>query len=301
MIHSLDPSAERFLNDLARTQQRTERASRRISSGVRVSAASDAPSDVVGILRLHSAVGRNQQIQANLDRVRTEVDGAEQALRSAVELMDRAAVLASQGTGPAQTPGTLAALATEAEGLQQRMVSISATQVDGRFVFGGDADQSAPFALNLTGGGAAGVQTLTTTAATRQVEDASGARFSVGKTAAEIFHNGAASVFTALNSLRVALKNGDVAALPTLNATVRDAGSWLNEQLAFYGGTQNRIATAMSSSQTLELQLKTELSGRQDTDLSEAALELVQDQTQQQAALSARAKLPRTTLFDLLG
>src|SRR5512147_2599399 len=102
MIQSLDPSAERFLNDLARVQQRTDRAARQIASGVRVSTASDAPSDIAAILRLHASVERNQQIQANLGRVKTEVDGAEQALQAAVQVMDRAAVLTSQGTGPAQ-------------------------------------------------------------------------------------------------------------------------------------------------------------------------------------------------------
>jgi flagellar hook-associated protein 3 FlgL len=301
MINSLDPSADRFLNDLARVQRRTDRAARQMASGVRVSTASDAPADIAGILRLHASIARNQQIQSNLGRVKTEVDGAEQALQAAVRIMDRAAVLTSQSTGPLQTPETRAALVAEVAGLQQQMIAISATQVEGRYVFGGDRDETAPYEPDNSGTAPNGVVAVTAAPATRQVEDASGTLFPAGKTAAEIFDHGSGSVFATLNSLRTALENGDVPALTSLNATVRDAGSWLNEQLSFYGATQSRIAAATSSANTLELQLKTELSGREDTDLSEAVLEMQQGMTQQQAALTARAKLPRSSLFDLLG
>jgi flagellin-like hook-associated protein FlgL len=47
--------------------------------------------------------------------------------------------------------------------------------------------------------------------------------------------------------------------------------------------------------------LQTQIGNLQDADLTSAMLELTQAQTQQQAALTARAQMPRTTLFNFLG
>jgi flagellin-like hook-associated protein FlgL len=64
---------------------------------------------------------------------------------------------------------------------------------------------------------------------------------------------------------------------------------------------QNKVAHATSFGQTLETQLKAEISNLQDADVTQSILEMTQASTQEQAALQARAHLPRTTLFDYLG
>ena len=46
---------------------------------------------------------------------------------------------------------------------------------------------------------------------------------------------------------------------------------------------------------------ETEISGKEDADITAAALEATQASTQMQAAFQMRAKLPHTSLFDYLG
>jgi flagellin-like hook-associated protein FlgL len=75
----------------------------------------------------------------------------------------------------------------------------------------------------------------------------------------------------------------------------------LNSALASYGSYQNKLSSAKEFGQSLELQLKTQIGGLEDADATEAILQLNQGQIQQQAALTSRAQLPRTTLFDFLG
>jgi flagellin-like hook-associated protein FlgL len=82
---------------------------------------------------------------------------------------------------------------------------------------------------------------------------------------------------------------------------VQSAGTYLNQQLAFYGLTQNRVASEIDFGANYETRLKTQLSGIEDADLTQAITEMQQASTQQTAALSARAKLPKTSLFDFLG
>jgi flagellin-like hook-associated protein FlgL len=75
----------------------------------------------------------------------------------------------------------------------------------------------------------------------------------------------------------------------------------LNQQLAFYGQVQNRVANETSFGANFETQLQTQLSGIQDADLAQAITEMQQAQTQQTAALTARGQLPKTSLFNFLG
>ena len=49
------------------------------------------------------------------------------------------------------------------------------------------------------------------------------------------------------------------------------------------------------------VQIKTELSQKEDADATAAALAITQGNTQLQASFLMQAKMPRTTLFDFMG
>ncbi len=82
---------------------------------------------------------------------------------------------------------------------------------------------------------------------------------------------------------------------------VQSIDGYLNQQLAFYGNVQDRVASETDFGANFETQLKTQMSGIEDADLAQAITEMQQAQTQQTAALTARAQLPKTSLFDFLG
>jgi flagellin-like hook-associated protein FlgL len=79
------------------------------------------------------------------------------------------------------------------------------------------------------------------------------------------------------------------------------AKSHMNQSLAFYGAVENRITEATTYASKLQLNQKTQLSSLQDADITQSILDLNQAITQQQAALSARAKIPTKSLFDYMG
>jgi flagellin-like hook-associated protein FlgL len=74
----------------------------------------------------------------------------------------------------------------------------------------------------------------------------------------------------------------------------------LNTQLSFYGSVQGRIQDAQTFSSNYQVQLQTQLSQVQDADVTQAAIQLSQSTTQLSAAMSAEAKIPRSSLFDFL-
>src|ERR1035438_287228 len=217
MISILSPSSEAFLANMARVQRTIDEASRQTSSGKRVNVASDAPGELDTILQLHTDETRNTQIQENLAVAKADADAADGALTSATQLMDRARVLAAQGATFTVDAAGRQSIAGEVQSLLEQMVAISRTTVQGRYIFGGDQDSNPPYAVDLTA--ASGVSSLTSSPATRQVENAAGGAFAGSQNAQEIFDTqtpdpvttddppitspAADNVFAALNNLRL--------------------------------------------------------------------------------------------------
>ncbi len=300
MINSINPSADNFLVDINRLEARSERAQRQLSSGLRVSQPSDDPDQISNILQLSSSVARNNQIGVNLGLVKAEVDGSSQTLSSAVATLEKVSVLGAQGANFTQTDQTRTALASEVQGLLEQLVAAANTSVGGRFVFSGDSDQTQPYTLDLTT--ATGVTAYAGSAATRQVEDPRGGTFQVSQTAQQIFDApGAASVFGAVNSLRVALLANDQAGVTAAVGALSTAHDHLGQSLSYYGSIQNEVDGGISQVKTIGLRLATNLSALRDADLVAASIELNDAKLSLDAAFSARAKVPRRSLFDFLG
>ena len=306
MISNLTPSSEAFLANMQRVQRSVEEANRQVTSGKRVNVASDAPDEVDAILQLRADQMRNIQIQSNLAVAKADADAADGALASAVKIMDRARTLGAQGANFTLDATGQQSIADEIESLQEQMVSISRTTVQGRFIFSGDQDSGPAYQLDLTS--ATGVSALITSTATRRAEDPAGGTFSVTKTATEIFDAAnpdgtpsTANVFAALNSLRVALLANDTAQINTALGAIQTASEHLNTSESFYGSVQNRIQDAINYGANYDVQLKTELSQKEDADVTAAAMELNQATIQLQAGFQMQAKMPRTSLFDYIG
>ena len=319
MITSLDPSAELFLADVARIQQRLATANRQVSSGKRIASAADAPDQIGSLLQLRAARERNTQIQSNLVLAKADADSADSALASAIKLMDRALTLASEGTNPTQTNATRQSLALEVQSLQEQMVAYSQTAVQGRYIFSGDRNDSAAYTFDITSANNSVVE-LTAASATSRIEDPAGGAFANSKAAQEIFDTrnndavpatadtpavpatpAADNVFRALDNLRRALLSNDTARISSAIDPLKQASTHLNNMEAFYGTVQSRIQSATEYSKSYEVRLLSEISQKEDADITGAALEVTSATTQLQAAFQMRARLPHTSLFDYLG
>jgi flagellar hook-associated protein 3 FlgL len=307
MLPIIDPSGQKFLQSLNRLQDQLNESQVRMASGRKLNAPSDAPDQVSPVLQLHADIRSNQAITNSLKNVKTDVDTAEQTLSSSIDLMQQASVLATQATGPYQTAETRASMADNVQSILEQMIANSNTTVGGRYIFSGDQDQNPSYQLDLTT--PTGVATLQTPVATRQAAGPNGATFPVALSAGQIFDSRdpvtgvptSTNVFAALNNLRVALAANDDAGIQAAAANLSDSSKYLNDQLAFYGHTQQRIASALDTTQNTGTRLQTELGSRQDADLATEITAMQQAQTQMQAALQMRAQMPRTTLFDVIG
>jgi flagellar hook-associated protein 3 FlgL len=263
--------------------------------------ASDDPADVQAIVQNQSDLARVQQSEANLSKLNSEVGMASTVLEGAAKLMDLARSTAAQAVNSMTDATTRQLLASQIQDIETQMVGIANSTNAGRYLFSGDADATAPYSIDFAN---TPPFTATTTAlATRMGVDSMGNTFPIAMTATDIFDNATAghNILQSLENLRQGLLNGDDAAINTANADLGTAATHLGTVQSYYGTAQSRITSALDVASKSELSLQSELTDLTSADMAEAITAEQSAQTQQQAVLAMRAKMPRGSLFDMLG
>lgn len=298
MVPSINPSSDLFLASLQQIENRASKAQQQITSGLRVSMASDDPDQISSILLLRGQIAGVQQTQENLANVGPRVDSAESAIQQAIQLLDTATTLATQAATGTSDADQRQQIAPQVQAILEQLVSLSQTAVNGHYVFSGDQDQQVAYTLNAAGNG---VQQNITPGPPGQIADVNGVLFSVGLTAQQIFDNAPDNVFAAVTGLLTSLQNNDTNGIQQALDNIKAASSYLNNESSFYGAVQNRITNANTSAGQTLIDLQKQLSDKQDADIVQASLDLNSALTNEQAALAAQAKLKPQSLFDYLG
>jgi flagellar hook-associated protein 3 FlgL len=303
---NLDPVSQLFLANVNRIQNQLNQASQEVSSGKKVTQASDAPDQVEALLQLRSDQQHNQQIESNLTLAQTNAQAADSTLGSAIQLMDKAVELGTEGANSASNGTDTASLSQQVGTILDEMVSYSQTVVGGQYIFSGDQSLMPTYEADPTA--PEGVDQLSDAPATAQIENPAGGSFPAGLNAQQIFDArnadgtaAAGNVFAALSGLETALASGDAQSVASAVDSVQTASAFLNQQEAVYGQTENRIQDAQSFSNSQDTQLQSEIGQIQDADIPSAAIELTQTQMQLQACFEMESQVPHKTLFDYLG
>jgi flagellar hook-associated protein 3 FlgL len=305
MISSLDPANQQFVTSLNDLQQRVQTAETQLSTGLRVNQASDAPQSVGDIFQARADLAQATQVSQNLTNVQAQAQAADSALQTAVQVLQQAQVLATQGASSTTTVGQRQQLATQVQGLQSELVSLSRTQVAGVYIFSGDNSNSPSYQVDPSS--PTGVDRLIVAQATQRIADPTGVTFQIAMTAQDLFDKRDASdnpapenAFAALQNLQTALQSGDQNATAQALGSIQTASAYVNQQAGFYGTAENRISSAIDLAKKFQVQAQTQLSSLQDADIPTVATELTQLTTSVNAAMAAQAKRPVTTLFDYL-
>lgn len=308
-IPSINPNSEVFLSNLAQIQKRMSTAAQQLSSGLRVSVASDDPDQVSSILQLRAQIASVQQTQQNLSNVTPVVTGGEDAVQQAIQVLDTAASLATEGSGSTSSASQRLDMIPQVQGILQQLVSLSQTSMNGQYIFSGDTSGQPQYTL-AAGGNT--VQQMFQAGAPGQVADPNGVMISTGLTAQQIFDDQADgssgsgnpapdNVFAAVGGLLTALQNNDAAGVQTALGNIQTASAHLNDESSVYGAAQNNLTAAGNTASQTLIQLQTQLSNEQDADAAQSALNLTQATTDEQAAMSAQAMLKPQNLFSYLG
>lgn len=305
MISGLNASNSLFVSAIDNIQTQLSNTQEQLSTGLSVNQASDAPGELGDIFQARANIASVNQETQNLTNVQAIVNAGDSSVQTAIQLMQNALTLGSEGASSGVSATTQAGLATQVQDLLSQMVSLTQTQVSGVYIFSGDDPSAAPYQLDPASPN--GVQQLVTASATQEIADPNGVTFPISLTAQQVFdpqdalgNSTAQSSFLALNNLQLALQSGNTANITAAIDGVTSASAYLNQQLSFYGTAENRITSAINLAQKFQVQDQTQLSNLQDANVAADAVQLQQETTSLDAALSAQAKRPTSTLFDYL-
>jgi flagellar hook-associated protein 3 FlgL len=186
MIQDINPSAQLFLANVSALTNQITQLTNETSSGLKISQPSDDPGDMVTLMQVRSEIDSNQQVTSDLTPVLSNTQAAEQALQTAVDLINQATSIGTQGANSLTSATQNQALAEQVSSILQEVVGVANTQSNGQYLFSGDQPQSPSYALNSAS--PTGVAALLTNpTATQQIADSNGSTFPVSLTAQQIF------------------------------------------------------------------------------------------------------------------
>ncbi len=174
-----------FLADLNQTEARIAQDQQQISSGVRISQASDDPSAVSSLLDYKEEITRVTQVQTNMAAAATNASASDAALQSASKLLDQLVSIGSQGANTTVSASTRASLASQVQQIAQQMVGLANTTSQGQYLFGSDGATTQPYTFDWTS--SKGVVQNSTASNTNILRDASGNQIKPAMTAQQIF------------------------------------------------------------------------------------------------------------------
>jgi flagellar hook-associated protein 3 FlgL len=306
MITGLSANNQQFLVSLDILQSNLSQADEELSSGLSVNQASDAPQSIEDIFETRAELGQATQTTQNLNTIQGQVQTAGSSVQSAIELLNQAVSLGTEGASTSTTLSTQQSLASQVQALLVQLVSISNTEVGGVYIFSGDSSGSPPYQVDPSS--PTGVnQLITPMQSTLQIAGPSGVTFQVSMTAQDLFDQQDSSgnptpnnAFAALTGLVQALQSGNTDNITQAIGALQTASGYVNNQTAFYGTAENNVTSALDLAQKFQTQDQTELAGLQDADPTTLAVQVTQDSTDLDAAMSAQAHTPTTSLFDYL-
>ncbi|MBL9028096.1 MAG: flagellar hook-associated protein FlgL [Myxococcales bacterium] len=216
----------------AESALRLHMATRRASTGERVSAPGDDPGAFAQIARYEGAAATYEARRSALEKAQDAVAFAESALASAADIMSRARELAVQMADGTVAPEQRDLAAKEVTQLRQALVGIGNSRTASGYVFGGSKTDAPPFSTNGVFNGNDDALEVEIAEGQRIRANASGARAFTGAGGRDLFQD--------LASFATALQNNDIAGVQAMAST-------LDEGIAQITGVRGESGLAIDS------------------------------------------------------
>ena len=279
-------------------------AQRQMASGRTVQVPSDNPIVAGRLLNINATMAESAQFQTNVRDGIAWLNMTDVTLDAVGEALHRARELALAGANSTLPPEVRAYNATEVDQLLRHVVSLANSSYDGnRFLFGGTHHGSLPFTAD---DGTDGTLVIDPLEYPQQVRGAisyevlRNIEMQVNIPGAELFQDGANSVFGALTMARDALRATPTADIQGALTALQDALSAVLDARATVGARQNRLDmmdSRYNDERTTLSELRSKLG---DVDMAEAIMNFNVRESVYQAALGAAARVMQPTLLDFL-
>ena len=291
----VDPNpVNNILAAIQHTQSQEEVALQEISSGKRVNSPSDDPAAAANEFQNQATEARIDQYLQSVSSLQAQLQTADSTLNSVVTALNQAVSLGVEAANGTLSASNQQQIEQQIQGIVGQVVQLANTTFQGSYLFAGTNTTQQPF--TETAGGVAysgndGVNTVTI---------ADGRSVQANVPGGQLFQQSGSDVFGSLQQLVSALQSGDTASISTATTAVSGALNYLSGQRVFYGNVENQLNDDQTALNSETLNLKSQDNVLVGVDETQAATDLAQAQTANQAALAAAAKILPITLLDYL-
>ncbi|MFZ3046438.1 MAG: flagellar hook-associated protein FlgL [Desulfatirhabdiaceae bacterium] len=264
-----------------------------ISSGKRIVRPSDDPLGMSQVMNYRKALSSIDQYQRNIGQGTSELEQAESALNQVGEVLMRAKELAlAQNTGTA-SPETRKIAATELIQLRDQLVQLANTKIGDRYLFGGLKTDAPPYDTTDPSIGYQGddgeFQTIIGEGVTL-ITNANGKQaFSRDADAGKV-----------LSDLITGLEDDDSSVIESQLAELDKVMNQAVDARADIGAKINRTETTALHWESVRFNIEKNLSETEDTDITQAIMDLTSQETAYQASLTVSARTFQQSLLDFL-
>lgn len=304
---------DNIIQNLLQNRTKLNTIQEQISSGKLVSKPSDEPSAVMSILSSGTSINKSNTYINNIDSATSELDVADKAILSAIEIVHRANELTVKAANTTSGPDELNAISYEIEQLLQQTKDLANTKFGDKYIFSGLVTETSAYTTDADGGikynGTPQDQNYQ-----REVETGDGIRVSINLPGDKVFGQSYVSdpghpeivtgsgLIQTLTELQKQLKSTtpDYDAIRSKITDLDSNLSTLLDSQAELGGTMSRLDMTKTKLEDNVITYTKMKSGLEDIDLAKSISDLQYQQTALDASLSVSAKVIQKSLLDYI-
>lgn len=276
------------------------KAQQQVTTGKRLTAASDDPAAAAGIMNAGSSLRALEQYRTNVQRASSRVNIEDATLSQLGDLISRVKTLGLAQADDSASAQTRSVSNAEVNQIFKQIVELGNTKFGNEYLFGGQQSTTAPFAAS--GSGATLDYSTTTPQGSRAIGVGEGQTVTATHDGKQVFLD--TGVLDAVKALSQSLDPASVtygqAGIASALTKIDSAFHSVQNVVGDTGATANRLSSVSQNLDALKTNLTTFKSNLEEVDVESAMTELTSRQVAYQAALLATTKVTSLSLADYL-
>ena len=275
-------------------------ANEKIGTAKKINRPSDDPVGLVALLDLRASMANISQLERNINMGKSWLNSGESALGQIEDMLVQSKSLSVQMADATKGPSERTSAVEVADGYLRQILSLSNTEVGGRYIFSGTNTDTIPFAFddvnNPTLVAYSGNDVPFSVKAGKDLDIA------VGRDGEDIFGNNwdNDNIFKTLMDLKTSLQTNDVPGIQgAMDKLERNLGT-IRSLIANTGGKSIRLEVKENIIKDLNIIYTERKSQLEDVDVAEAIMDLKSKELAYQAALNSASKIMGMSLVDYI-
>lgn len=290
---------ENMLRNLFRSQAQMNKYMTQINTGKKITRPSEDPVIAMKGMNYRTQVAEVEQYRRNASEIWSWMDHSDDVLDKATKAIQRMEYLAVQAANGTYGEDELKSIFEEVKQLQEQLVELANTNVNGKYIFNGTDTDKKLVELETLENGEQKYVVKHTDGSFQPVliEVYKGIQFQVNVSPKEIFDQ---ELFDNINNFIQRLETGDQEAINQSIAELNGSMLKIVDGRAELGARMNRLELIEDRLSQHEIIAKDTMAKNEGVDFEEAVTNLLTQEVIHRAALATGAKIIQPSLIDFL-